>query len=83
MSFLTRIEGVPDRDDAIEGMAHFAGSGPVGKTCGDCKHHGGLVRSKRRIWDRCAMFKQLTGEHGPEVSKYNKSCRYFEPRQHD
>jgi|HubBroStandDraft_4_1064222.scaffolds.fasta_scaffold603289_3 hypothetical protein len=70
MSYMTKIEGVADTDDAIPGMAFFAGTGPHGKTCGDCKHHGLTRESRNGTWSerlqqtvyrsyrttQCAMF---------------------------
>jgi hypothetical protein len=69
------------------GMAHWAASGPFGRTCGDCDHLGywrkvqnaaGNIVSTRRCRG-CAKFFALTGRHGPVVPK----CRYFAPRDDD
>ena len=36
--YMTRIPGVPDRlNDVKPGMAWYCGTGPRGKTCGDCE----------------------------------------------
>ena len=87
MPQLTQIEGVPDRDSVHEGMAHFAGTGPWRKTCGQCLHrgyyrdvrnrHGTKVSSRKT--NACAMFKQLTGKHGGVVQLEWSACKYFEP----
>lgn len=92
---LTRIDGVPDSDSVVPGMAHFAGSGPYGKTCGDCRHRGYEREKKRGKWDEtlrqyvsewyrylgCAKFKQLTGTSGPVIRSDNRSCKYFEAQE--
>jgi hypothetical protein len=73
-------------------MAHFAGSGPPGMTCGDCAHKGYYRTSGSPRWNAqtnedeyrtyrsagCAMFKALTGHHGPAIESTNRSCKYFE-----
>jgi hypothetical protein len=69
------------------GMAHFAGTGPDGATCGQCKFRGywrermngsgfpiGGSRSQA-----CAKFHSLTGGHGPAINKNLRACKYFEP----
>jgi len=94
MSFMTKIEGVADTDQAIPGMAFFAGTGPDGKTCGACKHRGLTRRSQKATYSeqakdfvhktyrttQCAMFKKLAGTHGSAVKKDYPACKYFEPR---
>ena len=70
------------------GMAHWAGSGPFGRTCGDCSYltywqqirnaAGNNVGTKQR--HGCAKFRELTGRHGPVVPKHAEACRYFAPR---
>jgi len=73
------------------GMAHWAASGPLGRTCADCDHlgywrqvqdaAGNIVATKR--CRGCAKFFALTGRHGPVVSKHTEACRHFEPRDDD
>ena len=70
------------------GMAHWAGSGPFGRTCGDCSYltywqqirntADNIVGTKRR--HGCAKFRELTDRHGPVVPKHAEACRYFAPR---
>jgi hypothetical protein len=58
------------------GMAHFAGSGPAGKTCGECNHWFGQPLAGQAI---CVMFKRLMrGRAGPKVPRQASACRYFE-----
>jgi hypothetical protein len=81
MGILTKIEGCPDRADAIAGMAHYAGSGPIGTTCGTCLHRGYSREGKNGKWKKttgCRVYKSLTGRHGAAVRKENASCKYFE-----
>lgn len=86
------VPGYPSRDDACPGMAHFAGTGPDGKTCGDCRLRG-VWRDRQKYSDdrgrwedvrsyngSCSMFKKLTGKFGPVVQKAWRACRYFEQK---
>lgn len=94
MSFMTKIDGVPDTDELRSGMAFFAGSGPTGKTCGDCKHRGYMRESRNGKWNaslqqivhrasrvmKCAMFKKMSGRHGADIDADYPCCKYFEPK---
>lgn len=94
MRYMTKIEGVADTDQAIPGMAFFAGTGPDGKTCGLCKHRGLIRQSQTSTWSeklqqqvhktyrttQCAMFKKLAGVHGAAVKKDYPCCKYFEAK---
>jgi hypothetical protein len=76
--YLTKIEGCPDRSALKAGMAHFAGSGPPGQTCGSCLHFEGAIKhgiSK----SRCSKFQKLTGRKGEVIDPRYACCRYFEP----
>ena len=77
-------------DRTVPGMAFFAGTGPPGKTCGDCRllgYHRKCVRYNEhnepvegtRFTSACAKFRQLSGKDGPIVSKRTDACKYFEP----
>lgn len=93
-AFMTKIEGVPDSNDVVPGMAFFAGTGPADKTCGDCAHRGYYRESQTATWSErqgrdvfrtykvtaCAMFKAKSGRNGPPVPAACKSCKYFEQR---
>jgi hypothetical protein len=95
MSYMTKIDGVPDTDDAMPGMAFFAGTGPYGKTCGDCKFRGLIRESKKVTYNerlqqfvhrsyrttQCVMFKKLSGVHGSSVKGDYPSCKYFEEKK--
>lgn len=83
MTHLTTIEGVPDSSTAVPGMAYFADTGPATKTCGDCElrgYHRQRGNGKTYHTAGCAMFKKLSGRHGPPVGRDNKACKYFEPK---
>lgn len=92
---LTKIEGVPSRDQAIPGMAYFAGTGPDGKTCKDCEHRGYYRQSEkwseeRNCWvtnsyrvQKCAQFKSMTGRHGADVAADCRACKYFQQKSKD
>jgi hypothetical protein len=73
------------------GMAHFANTGPFGRTCGECvfwsycqqirNNAGDLVRTVHRRG--CKKFFELTGKHGDIVPANAAACRYFEPQGAD
>ena len=89
------IEGVPDSSQVKPGMAFFADTGPIGKTCGHCTHRGysrlsakarrnprtGQMEHKARRHLGCAVYRKLMqGRHGPEVDPNWKACKYFEQK---
>lgn len=92
---MVKLPGVPSRDDAKPGMAFFAGTGPAGKTCGDCKLRGYSRESSHGHWNeargqlvyrsyrvqKCAQFKKMTGHHGTDVNAEYRACKYFEQKQ--
>lgn len=94
MDYMTKIAGVPSTDDAIPGMAYFAGTGPDGKTCGQCKFRGLVRQSQKATYNeerqefvhksyrttQCQMFKRLAGDYGAAVKKDNPACKYFESK---
>ena len=89
MDHLTRVKGVPSSEDINPGMAHFPGSGPRGKTCGDCYFRGyyravyaphGVGVSSRKT-NACEKFRQLTNRHGGVVKASWSACKYFAPAE--
>jgi len=72
-----------------EGQAHFAGTGPLGATCGECAYlgywrqrrsgNGEIVKTERT--GGCEKFRELTGKHGAVVPPATSACRYFERRE--
>ena len=95
MSFMTKISGVADTDEALPGMAFFAGTGPAGKTCGSCKFRGLIRESQKAIYSeklqdfyrksyrttQCQMYKKLSGHHGAAVKSEYDACKYYEPKK--
>lgn len=62
------------KQDAVPGMAHFRGSGPVGKTCADCaefapgeKGHAGC----------CNAYYRTARKKGPAFSSGYAACQKF------
>ena len=92
-----RLTRDPVRDAAsttYQGMAHFAGTGPAGKTCRECRfwrptagpasHQYGLQGSKhgRQLKEHCCFkFRALTGAYGPKIPHKVRACKYFEPAE--
>jgi hypothetical protein len=72
------------------GMAHFAATGPQGKTCRECKLwqllkgiFAAYYSSKGKTLKPhpCQKFQQLTGKRGPCVPHNSCACKYFEQRE--
>jgi hypothetical protein len=61
------------------GMAHFANSGPQGKTCRACAHWDSRAddRGVRAKPARCTKFFALTRTLGAKVPGGAGACRYF------
>lgn len=62
----------------IEGMAHWAGTGPAGTCCGDC------VFLVKRGWlgYGCEKYMKLTGRTpATELPRQTPSCRHFQHRR--
>jgi hypothetical protein len=58
------------------GMAHFAGSGPFGETCGKCAHYGTSGKAKKQP---CRKFTQMmNGVIGNQIPPGAQACKYFE-----
>ena len=70
------------------GQAHWAGTGPAGKTCGRCSHLGYWEQVRNSTGDTvysrhrtgCAKFFQLTGKHGAVIPPAAGACRHFEEK---
>jgi len=74
------------------GMAHFAGTGPRDKKCGQCIFWGysklmnkelvnketGEVYISTKNHEGCKKYFILTYNHGPKISPKLLSCKYFE-----
>jgi hypothetical protein len=71
------------------GMAHWAGSGPADKTCGECQHLGYWRQIQNATGDNidnrhyggCAKYSQLAGgKHGAVILPGTPACRHFQRR---
>ena len=61
------------------GMAHWAGTGPVGATCGRCTHYGYFDQNGRRKPNGCARYFALMHAHGKyPLPETTPACKYFE-----
>src|SRR5262249_24493437 len=69
------------------GMASWAGSGPFGARCGECRHYGawnptrdaaGNVVKTELQRGRCDMFWRLVGKPGAVARSDAEACRHFE-----
>lgn len=85
MSYMTKIEGVPDSDSAKPGMAYFAGTGPVDGRCGTCKFRGltRVSRSSEKTYrtQGCQIVRTMSGRYGPAVDKEWPACKYYEKKK--
>jgi hypothetical protein len=79
------------RRRTVPGMAHFAGTGPKGKTCRECSEwtgcgkeagyyapkgaHGGLIKPRS-----CDKYRELMrGDIGEPIPPDTMACKYFDP----
>ena len=79
---------LPDGKTHI-GMAHFAGTGPAGEICGNCKHWSGefdpyrvLQRIKPGLCRKHAERRQTDRKTAP-VPHDASACRHFEGKQQE
>jgi hypothetical protein len=68
-----------------QGMAHWAGSGPEGATCGGCSHYGywytTWTNKKRRKPSGCELYYRRMHTHPDSpLPKATAACKYFEPK---
>ncbi len=61
------------------GMAHWAGSGPVGTKCMDCQHLD-LAKDSKTEKARCRKYATLMRRPGKKFSKRAAACKYFAGR---
>ncbi len=66
------------------GMAYWAGTGPPGRTCRECRHFGqkkgdigynthGLLKNAK-----CAQYLSLSLRDGRAIPHDSKACKFFE-----
>ena len=65
---------------SYEGMAHWAGSGPKGAKCRECRNWGDGTGKKQKAMERpCDKFRRMTGTKSKKVPRHAAACKYFEP----
>lgn len=65
------------RQQSYPGMAYFAGTGPVGKTCVDCAHsYRKEKQAKTKIL--CDKYRVFMGRAGTQIPNIARACKYFE-----
>lgn len=71
------------------GMAHWAGTGPSGKSCRECGHwktRGRYASAANRHAagelkpSPCGKYESLMQQKGPPIEHWRRACRHFEPR---
>jgi hypothetical protein len=62
----------------VPGMAYFAGTGPLGSTCGECRHCALAEKAKT---PHCAKAAAMLGKRGPNIRKSIAACKYFENKK--
>ena len=67
------------RRETPPGMAHWAGSGPVGAKCTDCRHLD-LAKDSKIEKARCLKYALLMRRLGKKFSKRTAACKYFDAR---
>lgn len=61
------------------GYADIPGTGPEGKTCGDCAHVARLGGGHSRQWHKCELMRGYwTGGRRTDILARSKACRKFE-----
>jgi hypothetical protein len=93
MSHRTKLPASPTADDVKPGMAYFANTGPIGKTCDPCCYRDywrnskgkfnprtNLIEEKQTFYGGCRVFLKLSGGHGRASKKWN-ACKYHEQKQ--
>lgn len=65
------------------GYAATPGTGPKGKTCGQCEHYRTVVGGSR-TFPKCWLNKpNWTGGPGSDILKRSPACRLFEEEKND
>ncbi len=76
--FTTLFDEVSERGfrESPPGMAHWAGTGPLGRKCRHCAFFSGKAGKK----GACGKFTQIMHKKGPKFAGYIASCKYFAVR---
>ncbi len=65
-----------DMPGSYPGMAHFAGTGPAGNFCRECRHF--IARRGKKSETICAKYRELMRRIGPAIPGHAEACRHFE-----
>jgi hypothetical protein len=79
----TELTGISvEHAQSVPGMAHFAGTGPNGKTCGECEFWGYQVTTPKglKLQFRCKKYNELTKKNGNIIPGLTLSCKYWEAK---
>ena len=64
-----------------EGMAHWAGTGPAGKMCSDCRYM--KIASEKSKKGTCEKFRVMMGlARGKYFPVSTAACRFYEQHAH-
>lgn len=63
--------------NTVVGMAHFAGSGPSGATCGGCDYWQTPPGKKIII---CEKYRLMTGDKAKAIPASTQACRHYVAR---
>jgi|SRR5580704_2376794 hypothetical protein len=71
-----------EQAQSVPGMAHFAGTGPNGKTCGQCEFWGYKVTTPKglKFQFRCKKYNELTRKNGGIIPGLTLACKYWEAK---
>src|ERR1700726_3719242 len=71
-----------EQAQSVPGMAHFAGTGPNGKTCGQCEFWGYQVTTKKglKFQFRCKKYNELMKKDGGIIPGLTLACKYWEAK---
>jgi len=74
------LTGRSDREnDTVPHMAHFAGTGPDGTRCNQCKYFKSIPGKFSRNY--CHKYFEMMGSKARNILEGNpRSCKYFEGR---
>jgi hypothetical protein len=80
LPFATNLYDGIRPQDTYKGMAYFGGTGPRGKTCGQCRFW--LRKEAKKHAAACSKYSEMKqGEKGERFPDVARACKYFE--QHD
>jgi hypothetical protein len=73
-------DGPRKRKGLPNGYASVPGTGPIGETCGTCKHIARVEKS--RIYIKCDLARKYwTNSYGTDIRVRSAACQLWEPKQ--